>query len=201
MIRIKNIASLVDKDASLIDIGTDHAYLPIYLYLNNITHNIVASDISENALEYAYINLKKYNLEKEIKLVLSDGFKNIKDNYDIGVISGMGTESIIKILDNKNNCKKLIISSHKDVNKLREYMYLSGYKIIKEISFKENNIFYDVIKYEKGIDNLSKKDILIGRSNNPLYIEYIINKYRDIYKKSKNKKYLEYIDIIERKQD
>ena len=201
MIRIKNIASLVDKDASLIDIGTDHAYLPIYLYLNNITHNIVASDISENALKYAYINLKKYNLEKRVKLVLSDGFKNIKDNYDIGVISGMGTETIIKILDNKNNCKKLIISSHKDVNKLREYMNKQGYKIIKEISFKENNIFYDVIKYEKGIDNLSKKDILIGRSNNPLYIEYIINKYRDIYKKSKNKKYLEYIDIIERKQD
>ena len=46
MNRIKAIASLVDNDALVVDIGTDHAYLPIYLYENDITKNIVASDIS-----------------------------------------------------------------------------------------------------------------------------------------------------------
>ena len=37
MKRLEMIASLVTKDAKIIDIGTDHAYLPIYLYKNNIT--------------------------------------------------------------------------------------------------------------------------------------------------------------------
>ena len=36
MKRIETLASLVDKDAYVLDIGTDHAYLPIYLYKNNI---------------------------------------------------------------------------------------------------------------------------------------------------------------------
>ena len=41
MKRIETLASLVDKDAYVLDIGTDHAYLPIYLYKNNITLEIV----------------------------------------------------------------------------------------------------------------------------------------------------------------
>lgn len=36
MNRIEAIASLVDNDALVVDIGTDHAYLPIYLSLIHI---------------------------------------------------------------------------------------------------------------------------------------------------------------------
>ena len=70
MKRIETLASLVDKDAYVLDIGTDHAYLPIYLYKNNITKSIVGSDISKNALEYAKTNLVKYGLENKIKLII-----------------------------------------------------------------------------------------------------------------------------------
>ncbi len=41
MIRIKALASLVDKDSGLVDIGTDHALLPIYLYENEITKKLL----------------------------------------------------------------------------------------------------------------------------------------------------------------
>ena len=63
MKRIETLASLVDKDAYVLDIGTDHAYLPIYLNKNDITKSLVGSDISKNALEYANTNLVKYGLE------------------------------------------------------------------------------------------------------------------------------------------
>ena len=59
--RLKTIASLVTPQKKVIDIGTDHAYLPIYLYLNNITKNITASDISPQVLEISLNNLQKYN--------------------------------------------------------------------------------------------------------------------------------------------
>ena len=58
-----------------------------------------------------------------------------------------------------------------------------------------------MIKYEKGIETLSNYDILVGKSNDIEYKLYILDKYKSIYKKSKNDKYLEYINIIERKQD
>ena len=201
MIRIKALASLVDKNAKVVDIGTDHALLPIYLYKEAITKNIVASDISKNALENAKINLKKHNLENNIKLVVSDGFKNLDETFDIAVISGMGTETIKKILDTKNLPNKLIISSHKNTQELRIFMQNIGYKIVEEIALKENNIFYDIIKYEKGREVLSKYEILVGKSDSLEYKEYLLEKYKNIYKKSQDKKYLEYINIIERKRD
>lgn len=201
MIRIKALASLVDKDSRLVDIGTDHALLPIYLYENEITKKVTGSDISSNALEFAKNNLKKHNLSDKIKLIVSDGFNNLDDEYDAAVISGMGTDTIKKILDRENLPKKLIISSHKNVDKLRLFMNKKGYKIIKEITLKDNDIYYDMIKYEKGIETLSNYDILVGKSNDTEYKLYILDKYKRIYKKSKNDKYLEYINIIERKQD
>ena len=201
MNRKEALASLVDKDASLLDIGTDHAYLPIYLYKNNITKNVVGSDISSQVLKYAKNNLKKFALEDKIKLILSDGFKNIQEKYDIAVISGVGTKTIEKILDSDIVPNKLIISSHKNVPDLREFMQKINYKIKKEIVIIEKNIYYNIIKYEKGKDNLNKYDLLVGLSNDEDYKKYLLSKYKELYEKSKSTKYLEYINIIERKQD
>lgn len=201
MNRIKAIASLVDNDALVVDIGTDHAYLPIYLYENDITKNIVASDISSNALLFAKNNLEKHNLRGKIKLVVSDGFINLDECFDIAIISGVGTKTIKKILDNEVLPNKLILSSHKNVSDLREYMFKIGYKIEKEIIVYENNIYYNIIKYVKEKDNLSKYDLLVGLSNDINYKKHLLNKYKEIYEKSHDKKYLEYINIIKRKQD
>lgn len=201
MNRIEAIASLVDNDALVVDIGTDHAYLPIYLYENDITKNIIASDISSNALLFAKNNLEKHNLRGKIKLVVSDGFKNLDECFDIAIISGVGTETIKKILDNEVLPNKLILSSHKNVSDLREYMFKIGYKIEKEIIVYENNIYYNIIKYVKEKDNLSKYDLLVGLSNDINYKKHLLNKYKEIYEKSHDKKYLEYINIIKRKQD
>ena len=201
MIRIKTIASLVDKDSKLVDIGTDHGYLPIYLYENEITKKVTGSDISSNALKFAKANFEKHNLSDKIKLIVSDGFKNLDEKYDTAVISGMGTDTIKKILNIDNIPNKLIISSHKNVDELRLFMNEKGYKIIKEIVLQENDIFYDIIKYEKGNEILNKYELLVGKSNNLEYEKHLLEKYKIIYNKSKNKKYLDYINIIERKLD
>ena len=76
-----------------------------------------------------------------------------------------------------------------------------NYKIKKEIVIIEKNIYYNIIKYEKGKDNLNKYDLLVGLSNDEDYKKYLLSKYKELYEKSKSTKYLEYINIIERKQD
>ena len=57
--RLKAIADLVPVNSSVIDIGTDHAYIPIYLYQNNITKDVTATDISSRVLESSLNNLEK----------------------------------------------------------------------------------------------------------------------------------------------
>lgn len=197
--RIEKIASLVYKDASVIDIGTDHCYLPIYLYKNNITKRVDGSDTSDHILAFARKNLKKYGLENDINLIVSDGFKNISKTYDIAVISGMGTETIKHILNHDNLPHTLIISSHKNVYELRIFMYNLGYKIDLEEVVLENNIYYDIIRYIKETDNLSEYDLLVGKSNNEKYVKYLKNKYNKLYSVSKDIKYKKYLDIIEKK--
>lgn len=197
--RIEKIASLVDKDASLIDIGTDHAYLPIYLYKNGITKNVDGSDVSEEILKFGRKNLIKNNLDDKINLIVSDGFKNLKKNYDVAVISGMGTETIKHILKYEKLPKTLILSSHKNVHDLRVFMNNLGYKIDKEIVVCENKIYYDIIKYVLGKENLCEYDLLVGKSNDVDYINYIKNKYNRLYSLSKDEKFKKYLDIIEKR--
>ena len=198
MKRLEMIASLVTKDAKIIDIGTDHAYLPIYLYKNNITKNVTASDISETVLLYSKKNIDKSGLSEFIKLVQSDGFKNLVDTYDEAIIAGMGTNTIMDILSFKNIPDSLIISSHNNLDELRLFMQKIGYKIVKEIIVKEKNIYYDVIKYKKGIDNLTEEEILFGVSNDKDYYKYLLNKYNGLYQKSQNEKYKLYISLLEK---
>ena len=67
--RLKAIADLVPVNSSVIDIGTDHAYIPIYLYQNNITKDVTATDISSRVLESSLNNLQKYKLDKRVPLI------------------------------------------------------------------------------------------------------------------------------------
>ena len=67
--RLKAIAEFVSDGEKIIDIGCDHALLDIYLYQNRKKVKIIASDIHEGALKQAEKNIKKYELEKKIKLL------------------------------------------------------------------------------------------------------------------------------------
>ena len=57
--RLKKIAQLVPKDTkTLADVGTDHAYLPVYSLLNGICENAIAMDVNEGPLKRAEENTK-----------------------------------------------------------------------------------------------------------------------------------------------
>ena len=84
------IASLIEPEDIVIDIGCDHAYLAIYLKKEKLCKDVYASDISENVIKIAKENIKKRNTN--IEVYLSDGFKGINNNkINTVIISGMGT--------------------------------------------------------------------------------------------------------------
>jgi len=190
--RLQAIATLVDVNARVIDVGCDHAYLDIYLTQNN-DNKCVATDINKNALEIAKKNIKKYNLENKIETKLANGLTDIKvrDNDNI-VICGMGTYTILEILKTNNLSNTLVISSNNNVDILRKEVINLGYYIDSEIFIIDKNKPYIIIKFIKGIKKYNKLDILLGPilKNNLEYKKYIIKKYKNILNNISNKKIL-----------
>jgi len=93
-------AEFVREGASLADIGTDHAYLPIRLIKSGKIRQAVAADVNPGPLERAAENIRKNFLEEKITTLLSDGLDNIPPGSvtDI-VIAGMGGELILSIVE------------------------------------------------------------------------------------------------------
>lgn len=174
--RLEAVASLISTE-SIIDVGCDHGYLDIYLTKKGIS--CLATDISRNALNAALTNFKKYNLD--IPTICTDGLNNIdiKENDTI-VIAGMGTDTIIKIL-NKDITNDLVILTHNHLERLRRYVVSIGYYIDKEIFVIDNNKPYLVIKFKYGKCNYSNYDYIIGPNiKDNTYFNYLLSKYTKI---------------------
>ncbi len=180
--RLKNIAYLIDEGSIILDVGTDHAYLPIYLIKNKLVHKAYASDISKKVLETAEYNIKKYNLSNKIILFESDGLKNIDVFFDTLIITGMGYNTIKNILSNSKLPDKIIIQTNSEHYNLRKYMNELGFVIKKELSFIDKNIYYVIIKFIRGQEKLTKPELLFGKSNNYEYYLYLKNYYQKIKK-------------------
>ena len=204
MNRIETIYSFIDLDDRVVDVGCDQAKLGILLAKRN--QKSIASDISPKVIERASLDIRKLGLDNLIDLRVSNGLQNIKEKEaDTLVLSGMGTHTILEILNNtKLRFNKIITISNNYHDILRDKMNELNYKVDKELIIKENNKYYNLILFTKGIKKYTKKELLLGLNqvDSELYKEYLnhlLNKYKTIKKSSKDKniKIDEMITLIE----
>lgn len=204
MNRIEAIYSFIDLKDRVVDVGCDQAKLGILLAKRN--QKSIASDISPKVIERASLDIRKLGLDNLIDLRVSNGLQNIKEKEaDTLVLSGMGTHTILEILNStKIKFNKIITISNNYHDILRDKMNELNYKVDKELIIKENNKYYNLILFTKGIKKYSQKELLLGLNqvDNELYKEYLnhlLNKYKIIKKSSKNKniKIDEMITLIE----
>lgn len=183
--RLQSLAEFVVKTDKAVDIGCDHGYLSIYLKENNLVKEIIASDINENALASAKENIKKSKLD--IKTILSDGLNNIEiKDFNTLIISGMGTSTILHILDNKDKLKKinkLIIQSNNDHKILRRELNKLGYYLEDEKYVYDKKKWYVSSLFIKSKKKNTDTEIEYGFLNNEDYNNYLILQEKLIMKK------------------
>lgn len=198
--RLKRVASYVDDNSYIIDVGCDHALLDIYLIKTKKNIKAIASDINDGPLEYAYKNIEKENLLSKIKITKRNGIDNLEKEVDTIIISGMGTSNVLDIIfrnkDNLKYIKKIVVSSNNDWYTLRKVFIKNNYYIKEEDIVLENNKFYPIIVFEKGTKKYKKYELKYGpillKSNNEVFKKYIekeIDKLNNI-KNSLTNKYL-----------
>lgn len=208
--RLLDIINLIDRNKKVIDIGTDHGLVPLYLAKNGISKEILATDISEKSLDKLRGSLT-LELENIISTKVTDGFKGIdKDVNQVAVIAGMGANTIIDIIDQSldfaQNLDYMILASNINTEKLRVYLTNNNFEIVSDFLTYDNGKYYDIIKAKAGRgENLSigekyyGKDDIVNKSDllkEKLDIDYKKNTTfkRAILENSKDRKSLDRIE-------
>lgn len=144
----------------LADVGTDHAYLPIYLCQKRILTPVtakngealsaIASDINKGPVERAEQHIHAERLTGIIKTVCTDGLNGL-DIYDPKTILvfGMGGELIASILEAAPWIRvegvRLILQPMTHPEKVRQALPAMGFAITGESLCAEGERLYQII--------------------------------------------------------
>ena len=166
---------MVPAGARLADIGSDHAYLPIALCLENKIQYALASDINEGPVAAAVANIQKNGLSDRIVAVKADGLdKAISFAPDCISVLGMGGELIVSILDKsdwvRNEGITLVLQPMTHPEILSNYLAEQGFAIIDETIVRDgmrDDRIYRIIsaKFDGKTRNITAGEALIGKIN------------------------------------
>lgn len=170
--RLQTAVAYLRKGAVMYDVGTDHAYLPIYSVAAGISSSAVASDINEGPTERARANVASYGMSDKITVIRSDGLSCVRDYSpsDI-VIFGMGGELIAGIIEKapyvKNENIRLILQPMTCSDILREFLAENGFEIKGETLSEDTGKIYVTICAEySGVSKvLSDTERIFGEKN------------------------------------
>ena len=182
--RLRIVGDFVTQK-TVADIGTDHAYVPIYLHKKGNVEKVIACDINEKPLQKAQQNIKLHHAENKIITRLGNGLQPLQPyEVDSIVISGMGGMLMIELMEQSQNIiktvKELILCPHLDVTAVRKYLHNIGYVITDEKMIQEWDNFYTILraipgkqKYDKEIEYIFGRVLL--EKKDAVLKEYIIN--------------------------
>ena len=172
--RIQAIADLIEEGTGVIDVGTDHGYLPIALAKRGYKGNILASDIKPEPLSCAMRNAAEEGADERISFFLSDGLKGCNPKLvDTIVIAGLGGDTICRIIDEAEWTMKrkytLLLQPMSKGEVLRYFLLNNNYDIISETGVSEGGKRYCIIKarfcpFQKEVSKYSDAEIFAGRS-------------------------------------
>lgn len=153
--RLEKVAGFVLPGEPAADIGSDHAYLPIYLVRNGIVPSAVAVEVHPSPWQSSLDQVHLHQLEDKIQVRLGDGFAPLAPGeVATAVVAGMGARTIIHILSHGQailpTLKRLVLQPMAGVAELRQWLYDRGFCLVDEELVQEGEQFYFILAAEKG---------------------------------------------------
>ncbi len=167
--RLAAVAVQVREGVTLYDVGTDHAYLPVYLMEQGRISHAIASDVAEGPLASAKETVAMAGLADRIETVLSDGLRNVTLCPPCDVtIAGMGGDLMARILSDEPAVKdgdvRLILQPMTKQEHLRRYLADNGFSIDTELVAEAGKLYEILVCHYTGEPYaLSDEELLIGR--------------------------------------
>ena len=154
--RLTRVASFVPKGSKVCDVGSDHAYLPVYLIQNDQISCAIAGEVVEGPYLSAKQTVRDYRMENRIEVRLGDGLQILSKEDDITAVTicGMGGELISRILEagynggHLNGRERLILQPNVAEHFVREWLMNHSYHIVEETVVEDNHRLYEIIVAE-----------------------------------------------------
>ena len=166
--RLELVASFVPQGAILLDVGSDHAYLPIELIERGQIESAIAGEVVEGPYQSAVKNVEAHGLKEKIQVRLANGLAAFEEADQVSVITiaGMGGRLIARILeeglDKLANVERLILQPNNREDDLRIWLQDHGFEIVAENILEEAGKFYEILVVEAGQMKLSASDVRFG---------------------------------------
>lgn len=145
--RLQAVADLVTAGNCVCDVGTDHAYIPIYLVQNHRVPKALAMDVNKGPLLRAMEHIAEEKMDNYIVTRQSDGLKQLQSGEaDSVIIAGMGGGLVIRILeesfDKLEAVKEFILQPQSDMEQVRRFMEAKGFEITQNDIVWEDGKYY-----------------------------------------------------------
>ena len=151
--RLQSVADMVSPCKLVADIGTDHAYIPMYLVENGVAQSAIASDVVDGPVKIARENIARQGLADKVVVTKAYGLKAVAD-ADCVVIAGMGGKLICDILKEDMEIAKkfdsMVLQPMTCQDDLRKFLHQNGFAIIEERLAKEDDKIYNILAVKKG---------------------------------------------------
>lgn len=192
--RLLSSLGFLRAGARIVDVGTDHAYLPIYLVERGLVSHALACDINLGPIESARANIRAAGLSDRIDTLQTDGLAGTEYfSPDHILIFGMGGELIARILSDAPWIRtpeiSLILQPMSRISYLRRWLLENGFSVTGEtLSQKEK--YYQTIEARfdpsraRGACEWSEEELLLGKhnieENAPLFRGFLAHEIRVI---------------------
>lgn len=152
--RLAAVAAHIPDGAAVIDVGTDHGLLPVYLAQNGLSRRIIASDVNPGPLQSAQALVRETDTGEWIRLFVRDGLDGfIRSDADCVVIAGMGGENMAAILAAAPWTKEnvlLVLQPQSKQAELRSFLIGNGYIIESESLVADAGRVYPILTARGG---------------------------------------------------
>lgn len=166
--RLEAVASYVPQGARLADVGSDHAYLPLFLVEQGRIDYAVAGEVVQGPYQSALQNVEQAGQSDKISVRLANGLAAVElaDHITTVTIAGMGGRLIAEILeagkDKLGSVERLVLQPNNREDDVRHWLVEHDFQLIAEEILEENDKIYEILVAEKGNVDLTADQLRFG---------------------------------------
>lgn len=149
--RLEAIGAMVSTCEKVVDVGTDHAYLPVLLVKKQKIKKAIATDIAAGPCEAARHTVTENNLADKIEVRQADGLLGVTPKEaETVIMAGMGAATMVHILQAAPQIipgiRELILQPMNDSEVMRHWAEEHNWKIVTEDLVEEGDKIYEILQ-------------------------------------------------------